>query len=272
MPLVLDTPLTLPWKEDTRARLIRWVCFACHHEWRGSGIPAYCRQCGVIGGYAPEEVSLIGARSDEIEPVQKGTLVTDWAPALPNGLPLGRTVLLRGRPGAGKSRAAYRLASYLGTAMIFGIEMGKELSVETARKAGANTEDLYWYEDLDGLQDLEQLQPNAVAVDSIQKLKRERRRTVDRLMQWARDYERNVILVSQLSAEGKSRYGEDDDFDVDMVVDIWPGRHPKTGPRKDLHGIEDEPRRCADGCAHAYVAKSRLCSLIGFDVPIVAGY
>ena len=272
MPLVLRPELTISQNTDTRARLTRWVCFACGHEWRGSGVPAYCRECAVIGGYAPEDVPIVGTRSGEISGPKPGTLVTEWAPALPKGLPLGRTLLLRGRPGAGKSRASYRLATQLGTVMIFGLEMGNELSLETARNAGANTDHVYWYEDLEGLEDLERIDPDAVAIDSIQKLRRERRHTVDRLMQWARDNERNLILVSQLSADGKSRYGEDDDFDVDMTVDIWPGRHPKTGPRKDLHGLEDEPRRCADGCAHASVAKSRICPLVAFDVPIVAGY
>jgi hypothetical protein len=272
VPLVLRDDLTLEQNKDTRARLERWVCIGCGHEWRGSVVPAYCRECGVIGGYAPVEIEIVGVRSGEIGRVQTGTLVTEWAPALPRGLPLGRSLLLRGRPGAGKSRVAFRLAGQLGKAMIFGLEMGNELSLDSANNAGAKLDEILWYEGLEGLSDLDAVNPDVVVIDSIQKLRKDRRRTVDRLMQWAKDFDRNLILVSQLSAEGKSRYGEDDDFDVDMTVDIWAGRHPKHGPRKDLHGLEDEPRHCADGCAHASVAKSRVCPLVAFDVPIVAGY
>jgi hypothetical protein len=155
--------------------------------------------------------------------------------------------------------------------MIFGLEMGKELSLDTARSAGARLDRAWWYGDVDGLVELELLDPACVVVDSIQKLRYARRRIVDQLMQWARDNDRNVVLVSQLSADGKSRHGEDDDFDVDMTVDVSPGRTTR-GARKDVHGLEDTPTRCADGCCHASVAKSRVCPLVAFDVPIVAGF
>jgi len=222
-------------------------------------------------GYAPEEVALIGTRSDELEELSAGILVPEWSQILPHGLPLGRTMLLRGRPGAGKSRLAYRFASQLGRVMCFGIEMGKALSLQTAQNAGAHVKDVWWYEDLEGLEEIDLIDPAAVVIDSIQKLKRARRRTVDFLLNWARQTSRNVILVSQLSAQGKSRYGEDDDFDVDMTVDVSPGRSAKGG-RKEIHGLEDSPTLCKLGCAHASVAKSRVCPLISADLPIVAGF
>ena len=269
--LVLRPDLTIAPKENTRARPVRWVCIGCHHEWRGKTIPRYCRQCGVVGGYAPEEVELIGSRSDEVDELEPGVVVPEWSSVLPVGLPLGRTMLLRGRPGAGKSRVSYRMATQIGIAMIFGIEMGKTLSLDSALKAGAKVDDVWWYQDVEGLEDLEAIDPDVVVVDSIQKLRYERRRIVDRLMAWAKENGRNVILVSQLSADGKSRYGEDDDFDADMTVDVSPGRTDR-GPCKKVHGFEDGPTRCKDGCAHASVAKSRVCPLLALDVPIVAGY
>lgn len=271
MPLVLKPSLTVIEKEDTRARLLRWVCIGCGHEWRGKKIPLRCRRCGVKGGYAPEEIELIGTRSDELPALQYDVVVPEWTPLLPRGLPLGASILLRGRPGAGKSRSAYRFAAQLGTVMAFGIEMGPVLSLDTARNAGANVERIIWYGDMDGLAELEIIDPAAVVIDSIQKLRQARRRIVDGLMNWAKTRNRNLVLVSQLSADGKSRYGEDDDFDVDMTVDVSPGRTDR-GPCKALHGLEETKRPCAPGCCHAYVAKSRVCPLLACDIPIVAGY
>jgi hypothetical protein len=271
VPLVLKPGLTSAKKEDTRAPVVRWFCIGCRHEWTGKKLPRACRQCGVIGGYAPEEIELLGTRSDDLDELVPGIIVPEWQGLLPHGLPLGRTMLLRGRPGAGKSRTAYRFATQIGPSMIFGIEMGKTLSLDSASKAGARTDDILWYEDLAGFAEVELVNPSVVVVDSIQKLKYERRRIVDRLMAWAKDNERNVVLVSQLSADGKSRYGEDDDFDVDMTVDVSPGRTDK-GPRKGVHLLEDGPTRCKDGCCHASVAKSRVCPLLAIDVPIVAGF
>ena len=272
MPLVLRPELTILENSGTRACVpVRWICIGCQHEWRGKTVPRSCRQCGVVGGYAPEEVDLVGTRSEDLDEPDPGIMVPEWSKILPRGLPLGRTMLLRGRPGAGKSRASYRFATQLGPAMIFGIEMGKELSLQAARDAGAQVDRIWWYDDPTGLADLEFIDPAVVVVDSIQKLKRERRRFVDKLIQWARDYSRNVVFVSQLSADGKSRYGEDDDFDCDCIVDVWPGRTAKK-PRWDTHGLDDAPTRCADGCCHASVAKSRVCPLLACDVPIVAGF
>lgn len=224
-----------------------------------------------MGGYAPNLIELIGLRSDEIEEPEPGIIVDELRPVLPMGVPLGRTILFRGRPGAGKSRVSYRVACRFGRVMIFGIEMGKVLSLDTAIKAGANVDDVWWYEDVRGLDELEIIDPAAVAVDSIQKLREERRSVVDRLMEWAVERNRNVILVSQLSADGKSRYGEDDDFDVDMVVDVLQGR-TDAGPTKAVHGLEEKKTPCKNGHAHLSVKKSRICQLLAFDAPIVARY
>lgn len=275
MPLVLRPGLTIAAEEDTRARghdvPTRWACFACGHEWPGRRAPRYCRECGVVGGYAPELVELVGSRSDEIEPPEPGVVVEELRPVLPMGLPLGRTILFRGRPGAGKSRTSFRVAGRFGRVMAFGIEMGKVLSLDTAIKAGAIVDDVWWYEDLRGLDELEIIDPAAVVLDSIQKLKWDRRRVVDKLMSWAVDNNRNLILVSQLSADGKSRYGEDDDFDVDIVVDVSQGRTNK-GPNKAVHLLDDKQTPCKAGHAHCSVMKSRICQLLAFDVPIVARY
>jgi hypothetical protein len=233
-------------------------------------IPQHCTRCGFRNGYAPQRVPLIGTRSDEIDEVGTGVLVEEWAHVFPDGLPLGRSMVLRGRPGAGKSRAGYRFASQIGTTMAFGLEMGKELSVDTARKAGAKMDSFFWYADTDGLDDLDVIQPDAVVVDSIQKLGRERTRVVEMLMTWARDNAKNCIFISQLSADGKSRYGENDDFYCDVIVDVYSARTPKGGLSRRTHGRDENDRVCHDGCTHACVAKSRVCQLIAFDVPIIA--
>lgn len=271
MPLVLRSNLTENRESDTRARLERWVCLACEHECTRKVVPNHCLQCGMLHGYAPQPIEVLGTRSDEIDEIGTGILVPEWADAFPRGLPLGRSMVLRGRPGAGKSRAGYRFASQIGTCMVFGIEMGTALSVETARKAGAQMSAFYWYQDTEGLSDLEVLDPAVVVVDSIQKLGRDRRRIVNQLMMWARDYDRNCVFISQLSADGKSRFGEDDDFDCDVIVDVSAGRTAKGGISRRVHGLDDKQTPCRDGCTHASIAKSRVCPLVSFDVPIVDG-
>jgi hypothetical protein len=273
VPLVLCPELTETKKEDTRTRaraIVRWICIGCGHEWRGKTLPSRCRRCNVEGGYAPEEIRLIGSRSDDVEDLEYGKVLPEWSTVLPRGFPLGKVLLMRGRPGAGKSRIAFRLATQIGRAMIFGLEMGKILSLDTARSAGAEVGAVLWYEGLEGLDELDTVDPDVVAIDSIQKLGYDRRRVIDRLTDWAADRGRNVILISQLSSDGKSRYGEDADFYADMNCDVTAGRTDK-GPRKCLHGLDSEPRKCLDGYAHVAVAKSRVCPLLAFDVPIIAG-
>jgi hypothetical protein len=158
----------------------------------------------------------------------------------------------------------------MGTASIFGLEMGKVLSKETGSFAGAVLDNCWWYDDMVGLEDLAIISPAVVVVDSLQKLK-PRKSIVKRLRDWAMAEGRNVLFVSQLGQHGSSRHGEDDDFDCDIVVDVSPGMIDGT-PCRNRHGINDKPIDCREGCAHVRIAKSRVCQLIGGDVPIVAGF
>lgn len=248
----------------------RWICIGCGHEWpHKKAAPGYCRECGVKGGYAPERIELLGSRSDEVGHVLPGVIVPEWSLGLPIGIPLGHSLLLRGRPGTGKSRASYRLASQIGSVAAFALEMGKKLSCKTAENAGADLNAFWWYDDLKGLEELHLIEPDVVLVDSIQKIGKARGRIIDQLRRWALDNERALILVSQLGQHGSSRHGEDSDFDCDIVIDVQQGKTDK-GPRKTTHGLDDEESECAKGCAHCRITKSRVCPLIGFDVPIVA--
>lgn len=255
---------------DTGPAFFRWICIGCGHEWPNKRPPpSYCRQCGVQGGYAPEEIELLGSRSDDVGTVTPGVVVPEWAAGLPDGIPLGHSLLLRGRPGGGKSRASYRLSSQIGTTAVFGLEMGKKLSRKTAENAGALLGSFWWYDDVRGLEELTIIEPDVVVVDSIQKLGRDRGRVIDRLRRWALDCDKNVIFVSQLGQHGSSRHGEDSDFDCDIVIDVSKGKL-EQGPRKAVHGTDETESPCAPGCAHCHVAKSRVCPLVSFDVPIVA--
>lgn len=263
--------LTLVGKSAKRAPAQAIVCIGCGHRWQSQKpAPSYCRQCGVRGGYAPEDLELLGTQSDELEELAPGVIVPDWSHLLPIGLPLGLSMVMRGRPGGGKSRAGFRLASQMGIAMIFSLEMGKTLGKETARNAGATLENCWWYDDIEGLADLDVLSPAVVLVDSIQKLRR-RNSAILKLRAWAADKERNAIFVSQLGTHGASRHGEDSDFDCDVVVDVQPGMVDGV-QCKNRHGIGEKATECAEGCAHVRIAKSRVCQLISGDVPIVAGY
>lgn len=130
---------------------------------------------------------------------------------------------------------------------------------------------MHWSDDVDrGLEDLEYLRPRAAVIDSIQKLGKSRARVTETLKSWAQEFNTNVLFVSQQGQHGASRYGEDDDFDCDVVIDVASNRTEK-GRRKAIHGFDEKPTLCRDGHAHVYIAKSRVCPLIAFDVPIVAG-
>lgn len=262
--------LTPKSKENTRARLGRWKCYACGHEWRAEAPPPYCRECGQRGAYVFEDLCLKGSRSEEVAPLRPGTPVPEWSIALPQGLPLGTSLIVRGRPGAGKSRLAFRLASQIGQTSVLALEMGKSLSVDSARSAGARLDCLWWYDDLSALDELDVLGPRVVVVDSTQKLGRSRSSVVARLRQWALTNDRNLILISQLGKHGTSRYGESDDFDCDIVADVSHGSTPQE-TRKAIHGFDAEPTPCRQGCAHVSIAKARLCPLVAFDVPIFGG-
>lgn len=248
--------------------LVRWVCVNCQDHFRGKTVPKYCYNCGMVQGYAAEDIPILGTRSSELGQLKPGVFVDDWSLALRHGLPLGCSIVLRGRPGAGKSRAGYRLGAAIGSCMAFGLEMGKTLSCVTAESAGANMANFWWYEDLDGLKDLPHLNPSTVVIDSIQKLGRARARIVSMLRKWALDNQRNVILVSQLNTKGKSRHGEDDDFDCDLLVDVTRCKNDGV-MRQEIHGLDATRTPCQEGCAHIEIAKSRVCNLVALDVPIV---
>lgn len=270
-----ETPcLTLVANSDTRARLVRWLCVKCKNEWRGVGEPPkYCRQCGMDRGYAPDDVPLIGTPSADLQGLPPGILIPEWSGLLPKGLPPGRSMVMRGRPGGGKSRCAIRLGSQLGDrCAVFSIEMGKDLGLETAQLCGASLESLWWYDNVDGLDEIATLSPDVVVVDSIQKLGRGRKRIVAQLRAWASDNGTNVVFISQQHSTGRSRYGEDDDFDCDLVVDVSSRKDDQGKTRKQVHGLGDKRSPCKEGCAHVRVAKSRICALASDDLPIVAGY
>lgn len=271
MPRPAVPNLTLVRDCAAHAPISAFACIGCGHRWTNpKPPPSYCRQCGVRGGYAPEDISLFGTQSDELDELAPGVIVQDWAHLLPIGLPLGLSMVMRGRPGGGKSRAAFRLASQMGIAAIFSLEMGKTLGKETARAAGATLGNCWWYDDIEGLSDLDILSPAVVVVDSIQKIRR-RNSTILKLRAWAADKERNMLFVSQLGTHGASRHGEDSDFDCDVVVDVQPGMVDGV-QCKNRHGIGEKATECAEGCAHVRIAKSRVCQLVSGDVPIVAGY
>lgn len=262
--------LTPPRKSYTRARLERWVCIGCGDENPKGKTLAYCRACGLKNGYAPEPVQLLGTHSDDVEPDELGRIIPEWSVPLPKGLPRGRSIVLRGRPGAGKSRIAYRLASQIGVTMAFGLEMGKKLSRQTAADAGAKMATLFWYDEIGGLEDERYLNPECKVFDSVQKIGQGWRGIVRAQMDWAKETGGTLILVSQMNIKGSSRFSEDADFDCDIVVDVLPSFDKEKVRRTALHGFETEHTQCQVGCAHLSVAKSRCCPLVAFDVPIVA--
>ena len=180
-------------------------------------------------------------------------------------------MVMRGRPGVGKSRVAIRLASQIGPTIVLALEMGLVLSKDSGVQSGAILEEFWWYEDVDnGLREIEIIRPSVVLVDSVQKLGYQRKSIVSQLRQWAQDENTNLILVSQKGKHGASRHSEDDDFDCDVVADVQHGSTPQQ-PQSAIHGFESKPTACKYGHAHVSIAKSRICPLVAFDVPIVRG-
>lgn len=248
----------------------RWICIECGHECEKRIIPSHCSQCGCRDGYAAERIAIIGRLSTELDEIQPGTIVEEWRPLLPNGLPKGLSMVLRGRPGAGKSRAGYRFGSQIGRSCVAALEMGCKLSNSTARNAGARTENnnMVWYDEIDPLFDeLKYTTPAVIIVDSVQKLKK-RGVWVTKLRRWALEHDANLILISQKGQHGSSRHGEDDDFDCDVIIDVKATSKDGT-IFSELHGKEEFKTPCKNKHAHATVAKSRVCELLSWDVPIV---
>ena len=254
---------------NSALEVLRWVCINCGHECPKRVVPSYCSECGQRDGYAAEPVPIAGKASGELEELQPGTIVEEWRTLLPLGLPKGLSMVLRGRPGAGKSRAGYRYGSQLGRVCVAALEMGDKLSHATARNAGATTENMVWYNDIGPLFDeLKYTEPAAIVVDSVQKLKK-RGTWVTKLRKWAYESDANLILVSQKGTHGASRHGEDDDFDCDVIVDVKASS--KDGVTfEEMHGKDEHRTPCKAKHAHATVAKSRVCELVSADVPIVA--
>lgn len=250
---------------------VRWICFVCGVECRFKRVPSYCHDCGTLEGFQPQAVELRGTRGEAVETLEPGVIVPEWAPLLPIGLPRGCSMILRGRPGAGKSRAAFRLATNIGTTMIFALEMGKKLSQHTLIDAGGNNENVWWYEhDCSGIDEVKFIKPKSIVFDSVQKMGRERGRIVTRLRRWALDEGTNLFLISQQNQKGVSRYGEGDDFDCDAVCDVTPCCKDRV-PLKNVHGNDDHLTECAPGCAHVALVKSRVSLPGAWDVPIGKG-
>jgi hypothetical protein len=258
--------LTPEKKTDTRARFPRWKCSACSVVVRARVPAKWCKACGAIGSYQAFEPVVTGLRFDEIQICDDGVHVEDWAVAMPNGYPLGRTIVLRGRPGAGKSRIGDRLASALGKTMAFGLEMGIELTADSARLCGAEVSRMTFYDDIARLDELEALDPDVVLVDSVQKLGAARARILTQLEKWVRSGPRRaVVLVSQQNQRGVSRYSESSDFDADIVCDVRKIQDVGSA----CHNGETTATPCAKGCAHVHMAKGRSMALIDFDVRVV---
>ena len=227
--------LTAAPNKSTRARVYR--CCLCQKKFPSNN--GWCPACGGQRAlYLLEDGETLEALPDLIRadaftmPSRKMFPAGDWAPCYPKGIPGGTIILMRGAPGAGKTRLALRLGTQMGLCGYISLELTAEDCVETAEVCGADCSRLVIADQFDEHRTLEQLGKEGCSVlglDSIQKLGFKPQRYYDDIQRFARGGNggRVVLVITQSNAKGGTRGGLSLEFDlaesVCMVRDAKDG-------------------------------------------------
>jgi predicted ATP-dependent serine protease len=112
--------------------------------------------------------------------------------------------LVWARPKTGKSRLVFRWATHMGPALVVEKEMSLDLTIATARSAGADLRLLHIRLDLDGWQaDAEALGARVVVFDSIQACTRWPLALLREAYAWAQRRRVVVFAISQVNSSGR---------------------------------------------------------------------
>lgn len=206
----------------TRARV--YACCLCtkkfftHTDW--------CPSCG-------GDKSLFLVPEDAIEEAQgfvrAGTYkvpernhyhVGDWGAAFPRGwIPGGTILVLRGAPGAGKTRLAMRLGTKQKLCACVELELPLDDALETAESCGADMDRLLVIDEFRGQVTFDEAAKegaDCLIIDSVQKLDTKASRWFDSIRRFAKggDGGRLVIVITQSNAKGGTRGGLAIEYDL----------------------------------------------------------
>jgi hypothetical protein len=221
MSTVQATPFLTPVPiELTRGRV--YQCAFCQKKcW---AFTRWCPHCRVDGAlYVCLEETASGRTgpidAGEYVPPDPGSLdAGEWLPVFPRHIKPGTVLLMRGAPGAGKTRSSLRLATHIGPAGIIELESPPDDCVDTATSAGADISPgrlKIWdeFHGEDTFREAEALGIKCLILDSYQKLGGRPTQWYDPIRRFARR-QGMVIVITQSNARGGTRGGLGLEYDL----------------------------------------------------------
>lgn len=222
----------------------------------------WCPHCRVDGALYIVTENTVGGR---VGPVDAGEFVApepgsldagEWMPVYPRHIRPGCVLLMRGAPGAGKTRSALRLATHIGPAGIIELESPVDDCIETAKSAGADTSPgrlKVWdeFRGEDTFREAEALGLKCLIVDSYQKLGGRPTQWYDPIRRFARR-QGMCIVITQSNARGGTRGGLGLEYDLAETTAMLTEGKPK-------------------GWANVEVLKNRRGSTGTFKIDIIGG-
>ena len=264
MPRV-DNVVELTGAPKTRTRARVYLCILCSKKFFTDN--GWCPSCGGDKSLVllPPELAELDAgalvRANAYTPgVRNFYEAGEWAGAYPKGVPGGTVLVLRGDPGAGKTRLALRLGTRQRLCGMLELEMSREECFDLALSAGADMDRLIVGDTFRGPDTFSRFAAegcDCLIIDSVQKLAYKPAPFFNDIRRWAKggDGGRLVIAITQSNAKGGTRGGLSIDFDLaetsahvrvtehDTVaeVDVWKNRQGHCCKFRAAKGPDGEP-------------------------------
>lgn len=214
--------LTVAPKSRTRTRV--YACALCEKKF--FTLTDWCPACGgdktlylVPEDELDEHHGLIRADS-YVLPERNHFKVGEWGGAFPKGyIPGGTILVLRGAPGAGKTRLALRLGTKQRLCTCLELELPIDDALETAESCGADMGRLLLSDNFRGLESFDEAAKegsDCLIIDSIQKLDSRPGKYFDAIRRFAKGGNggRLVIVITQSNAKGGTRGGLAIEYDL----------------------------------------------------------